>query len=68
MGGLLGVVVARVVNAHYARVYDTTLRFALVTPRIVLLAALLGLVLGVTAGALAALRVVRVPPQQLGER
>ena len=68
MGAGLGMVIARIVNAHYARVYDTTLRFALVTPRIVLLAALLGLALGAAAGALAAWRVVRVPPQHLGER
>lgn len=67
-GGVLGLAVARIVNAYYARVYDTTLRFALVTPRIVLLAALLGLALGATAGMLAAWRVVRVAPQKLGER
>ena len=67
-GGAIGLLAARVVNAHYAGVYDTTLRFALVTPRIVLLAALLGLALGVGAGALAAWRVVTVPPQRLGER
>lgn len=67
-GAGLGVLVARIVNAHYARVYDTTLKFALVTPRIVLLAALLGLLLGAVAGALAAWRVVRVAPQKLGER
>jgi putative ABC transport system permease protein len=68
VGGALGMGVARIVNAYYARVYDTTLKFALVTPRIVLLAALLGLVLGAAAGALAAWRVVRVAPQKLGER
>jgi putative ABC transport system permease protein len=67
-GAGLGVIVARVVNAYYAQVYDTTLRFALVTPRIVLLAALLGLALGAVAGALAAWRVVQVAPQKLGER
>ena len=67
-GAGLGIGVARLVNLYYARVYDTTLRFALLTPRIVLLAALLGLVLGVAAGVLAALRVVHVPPQRLGER
>jgi putative ABC transport system permease protein len=67
-GAGLGLVAARIVNAHYAAVYDTTLKFALVTPRIVLLAALLGLALGVGAGALAAWRVVAVPPQKLGER
>ena len=67
-GAGLGLVATRVVNAHYASVYDTTLKFALVTPRIVLLAALLGLALGVAAGALAAWRVVTTAPQRLGER
>lgn len=67
-GAGLGMVASRLVNAYYARYYDTTLRFALVTPRIVLLAALLGLALGAVAGALAAWRVVDVPPQRLGER
>jgi putative ABC transport system permease protein len=67
-GAGVGLVAARVVNAHYAAVYDTTLRFALVTPRIVAIAALLGLALGVGAGALAAWRVVAVPPRKLGER
>jgi putative ABC transport system permease protein len=67
-GAGLGMVAAKVVNAYYARVYDTTLRFALVTPRIVLLAALLGLGLGAAAGILAAWRIVNVPPQRLGER
>ena len=67
-GAALGVVIARIVNAYYAGVYDTTLKFALVTPRIVLLAAVLGLALGVLAGALAAWRVVSVAPQKLGER
>jgi putative ABC transport system permease protein len=67
-GALLGVVIARIVNAYYMRFYDTALQFALVTPRIVLLAAVLGLVLGAAAGVLSALRLVRLPPQQLGER
>jgi putative ABC transport system permease protein len=67
-GAGLGLVATRIVNAHYAGVYDTTLKFALVTPRIVLLAGMLGLVLGIGAGALAAWRVVAVPPQKLGER
>jgi putative ABC transport system permease protein len=67
-GAVMGIGVAWAVNLHYARVYDTTLRFALVTPRIVWLAALLGLGLGAAAGALAAWRVVRVRPLRLGER
>jgi putative ABC transport system permease protein len=67
-GAVLGVVIARIVNAYYMNFYDTALQFALVTPRIVLLAALLGLLLGSAAGILSALRVVRLPPQKLGER
>ncbi|MDQ3556618.1 MAG: FtsX-like permease family protein [Gemmatimonadota bacterium] len=68
LGALLGVAISALVNRYYSGVYDTTLRFALVTPRIVMLAALLGLALGVVAGALAAWRVVGVAPQRLGER
>lgn len=68
LGALLGIGIARVVNAYYASVYDTTLRFALLTPRIVLLAAGLGLGLGAAAGAAAALRVTGMPPERLGER
>jgi putative ABC transport system permease protein len=67
-GAVLGVVIAWIVNAYYTNFYDTALQFALVTPRIVLLAALLGLALGSVAGILSALRVVRLPPQKLGER
>jgi putative ABC transport system permease protein len=68
VGAGVGLVAARIVNAHYASVYDTTLKFALVSPRIVMTAAALGLALGIGAGALAAWRVVAVPPQKLGER
>jgi putative ABC transport system permease protein len=64
----LGALLAAGVNAYYAAFYDTTLRFALLTPRILVTALLLGIVLGVAAGSLAALRIVRVPPQRLGER
>jgi len=67
-GAVVGLIAARIVNAHYAAVYDTTLKFALVSPRIVMTAAALGLALGIGAGALAAWRVVAVPPQKLGER
>jgi putative ABC transport system permease protein len=68
IGAALGVSIAWIVDAYYMRFYDTALQFALVTPRIVLLAALLGLVLGSVAGILSALRVVRLPAQKLGER
>lgn len=67
-GALLGIVISHVVNAYYMAFYDTVLRFALITPRIVVVAALLGLVLGAGAGILSALRVVQLPPQQMGER
>lgn len=68
VGMALGAVITRVVNLHYASVYDTTLRFALLTPQILIAALLLGLALGVAAGALAALRVTRIPPERMGER
>ena len=68
VGAVIGLITTRLVNAHYAGVYDTTLKFALVSPRIVLTAAALGLALGIGAGVLAAWRVVSVPPQKLGER
>lgn len=64
-GVLLGVATTYGVNAYYAHVYDTTLRFALLSPRILLLAGALGLALGVAAGTLAALRLVRTPPTRL---
>ena len=67
-GALLGIVIARLVNVYYMNFYDTTLRFALITPRIVAVAALLGLGLGLAAGVLSALRVARLAPQKLGER
>lgn len=68
IGAGLGWVVARLVNVYYAGYYDTTLRFAFVTPGILAFAVVLGVVLGVIAGGLAAARVATVPVQRLGER
>ena len=68
VGAGLGVLIAQGVNAYYAAVYDTTLKFALLSPRILLLAGVLGLALGAVAGSLAALRVATVAPERLGER
>lgn len=68
VGMALGVVIARIVNWYYAGVYDTTLAFALLTPRIVVGAGVLGLVLGVAAGSIAALRLSGAPPERLGGR
>jgi putative ABC transport system permease protein len=65
LGVAIGWVTSLVVNSHYQALYRTPLRFSIVTPGIVLLAASLSLALGVTAGALAALRLVRTPPLAL---
>lgn len=68
-GAALGVGIgwgaSHAVNAYYQGVYATTLRFSLVTPDIVLLAVGLSVVLGVAAGWLAALRLVRARPLAL---
>jgi len=65
LGVLLGAVAGYIVNVHYQGVYRTSLRFAIVTPDIILLAVALSLVLGVGAGLLASLRLVRTPPLEL---
>jgi putative ABC transport system permease protein len=69
LGSLAGVAVGGaaswIVNAHYQAVYRTPLRFSIVTGEIVLLAVALSLVLGIVAGWLAALRLVRTPPLAL---
>jgi putative ABC transport system permease protein len=69
LGSLVGVVVGLaaswIVDAHYQNVYRTPLRFSIVTSDIVLLAVALSLVLGIAAGWLAALRLVRTPPLAL---
>jgi putative ABC transport system permease protein len=46
-------------------VYRTPLRFALVTPQTIIFALSLSIVLGVVAGALAALRLARAHPLAL---
>ena len=68
LGALFGAFMTMMVNRHYGALYDTTLRFALLTPRILALAVGLGLVLGAAAGVLAALRLARAPIERLGER
>jgi len=65
VGVALGWLTSAGVNSYYQGVYRTPLKFALVTPNIVLLAVSLSLVLGIGAGALAALRLVRTPPLDL---
>ncbi|MGH7665275.1 MAG: ABC transporter permease [Gemmatimonadaceae bacterium] len=68
-GSVLGILVgwgmSRVLNWYYQGVYRTPLQFSVVTPDIVILAVALSLVLGIAAGFLAALRLVRTPPLSL---
>lgn len=65
MGAGLGWFASAVVNWYYQGVYTTPLRFAIVTPGIVLFAVLLSLALGVLAGLFAAQRLVRRAPLEL---
>jgi putative ABC transport system permease protein len=69
LGSLLGTGVGWLgtvgINWYYQGVYRTPLAFALVSPAIVGLAVGLSLVLGIGAGWLAAVRLVRTPPLAL---
>jgi putative ABC transport system permease protein len=69
LGSVLGVVIAWAaslfINWHYQALYRTPLHFSVITPPIVALAVSLSLVLGVGAGLLASLRLVRTPPLAL---
>ncbi len=65
MGAALGWFASWVVNWYYQGVYATPLRFAIVTPSIVVFAVGLSLGLGVIAGLLAAQRLVRRAPLEL---
>jgi putative ABC transport system permease protein len=65
LGVGIGAFASWFVNTHYQAVYRTPLVFSLVTPDIVTLAVGLSLVLGIGAGVLASMRLVRVPPLTL---
>jgi putative ABC transport system permease protein len=65
LGVLIGIGVSAAVNGYYQAVYRTPLRFSIVTADIVVFAALLSLVLGVVAGAVAAQRLTRTAPLAL---
>jgi putative ABC transport system permease protein len=69
LGSVLGVVLgwaaSLFVNWHYQALYRTPLYFSIVTPPIVVLAVTLSLLLGIGAGVLASLRLVRTPPLEL---
>ena len=66
VGSALGVGVgwigSQFINWYYRGVYRTSLYFSIVTPSIVTLAVGLSLMLGISAGILASLRLVRTPP------
>ena len=53
------------INAFYQAHYRTPLTFSLITPSIVVLAVSLSLILGILAGSIASLRLVRTPPLAL---
>jgi len=64
-GTAIGALASSAVNAYYQAHYRTPLRFSIVTPEIVALAAALSITLGIVAGTLAALRLVRARPLAL---
>ena len=65
LGVGLGWATSLVVNWHYQALYRTPLEFSIVTAPIVAFAVALSLLLGIGAGLLASLRLVRTPPLQL---
>jgi putative ABC transport system permease protein len=65
VGTGIGALSSAAVNAYYQAHYRTPLRFSVVTPDIIVLATVLSVVLGIAAGTLAALRLVRARPLAL---
>jgi len=65
MGALLGGAMSWFVNTHYQGVYRTPLQFAIITPELVLFSVGLSILLGIAAGALVGVRLVRTPPLAL---
>ena len=65
LGLLIGWASTLAVNAYYQGVYRTPLKFAIATPGLMAFAVTLSLVLGIGAGAVAALRLTRTPPLTL---
>jgi len=62
LGILVGSVSSAGINMFYQAHYRTPLTFSLITPSIVTLAVSLSLILGILAGLIASLRLVRTPP------
>jgi cell division protein FtsX len=67
-GTVLAIAAGAATNAYYRHYFDTALSFSIITPDIVLFSVTLSLVLGVVAGAAAALRLVRTRPMVLWGR
>ena len=65
LGVALGWAASLLVNWHYQALYRTPLEFSIVTAPVVIFAVGLSLLLGIGAGLLASLRLVRTPPLQL---
>jgi NhaP-type Na+/H+ or K+/H+ antiporter len=65
LGVVVGWLSSHFINWYYQGVYRTPLVFSLVTPSIITLAVSLSLVLGICAGIVASLRLVRTPPLTL---
>ena len=65
LGVLLGWAASLFVNWHYQALYRTPLMFSIVTPSVVVFAVSLSLMLGIGAGVMASLRLVRTPPLAL---
>jgi putative ABC transport system permease protein len=65
LGVVVGWLSSHFINWYYQGVYRTPLVFSLVTPSIITLAVSLSLVLGICAGVVASLRLVRTPPLTL---
>lgn len=64
-GTVIGALASAGVNVYYQAHYRTPLRFSIVTPDILAMAAALSIALGIAAGTLAALRLVRARPLAL---
>ena len=65
LGVVLGWAVSLLVNWHYQALYRTPLEFSMVTPSTVVFAVSLSLALGIAAGVVASLRLVRTSPLAL---
>ncbi len=67
-GTVFAIAAGAATNAYYRHYFDTALSFSIITPDIVLFSVTLSLVLGMLAGAAAAIRLVRTRPMVLWGR